>query len=331
MGPGSRRMLDDEQSVGSTRSTISNRSRSLGLDAGPLNAFLNAGPHQRRPSLSSQSVGPGLPLSGPASEAFISTRRSRQDEILKQALQDQSNASRRNSADTEELSSELMEQIPDGDDDDQPKVKGKKKSAFARLKDGITKTGKMTKSTAKGTVNVVRDPKRAVKKVGGFAKDVGKGTVQMALDPKLAAKTAANLGKDITKGTYKVTKGVGKGVAKGSLGVTKAVAKTGVNATTMVVGTALDGAGHLVNGATGLIFKNGLRVDEEDHEAYNAAELKSRRVDNVSLLQRINNVYDGGSGTKDTSTPPRTSQTPRGNGIMVPTLATNQKSQGWDF
>lgn len=347
---GRRRQDDEERSVASTRSTrstmstMSTRSRSLGLDAGPLNAFLNADPQQRRRNGSSHSVGPGLPPTGPPSDSFMRRRKSRQDEILQQAQQERwrarkEEARRRrrtlhgagdDSDYVDEDSSAFMEGIAKGEDNDQPKVKGKpKKGALARLKEGITKTGKVTKSTAKGTVNVVRDPKRAAKKVGGFAKDVGKGTVQMALDPKLAAKTAANLGKDITKGTYKVTKGVGKGVAKGSLGVTKAVAKTGVNATTMVVGTALDGAGHLVHGATS-IFKHGNSANEEDHSTYNASELQSRRR-SLSLLERVNSVYDGSSkpAAKPESSEFKTSL-PRASGVVAPTLMIN-KDQGWDF
>jgi hypothetical protein len=56
----------------------------------------------------------------------------------------------------------------DDDDDDQPRVKGDGMStSFRHLAQGIVKTSaKVTKSTAKGSVNVVRDPKRVAKKVG---------------------------------------------------------------------------------------------------------------------------------------------------------------------
>lgn len=286
---------DDNRSVGSTRSSFSTMSamtgKSLGLDAGPFNAFFKP---ERRPSMSASaaaSVGPGISPDGEEDEKYLRIRKERQDAIMSEAEKDRWKAKKEKGDlydESNNVHASLHDGIPDGDDDDQPMVKTKK-SALQRFKQGISKTGKVTKSTAKGTVNVVRDPKAAAKKVGVFAKDVGKETGKMLLDPKLAAKTAVSLGKDVTKNTYKVTKGVGKGVAKGGLGLTKTVAMTGVNATSMVVGTALDGAGFVVNGATGLIFKNGAAVDEDKYADYNAAELSSRRKGGMSLMERVSN------------------------------------------
>ena len=156
----------------------------------------------------------------------------------------------------------------------------------------------------------------------------------------MAAKKAAHLGLDVTKGTFKVTKGVGKGVAKGGLGLTKGVAKVGVGATTMVVGTALDGAGKVLNGANGLIFKNGQGEEDGDGYAeYYASKLESRRV-GLSLVDRIANVAEASSPDKEAPeaeneaavSARRISDASRSN-VMVPTLniGSNSKSKIWDF
>eukprot|EP00934_Nitzschia_sp_Nitz4_P005198 Nitzschia sp. Nitz4//scaffold21_size171442//169333//171228//NITZ4_002198-RA/size171442-processed-gene-0.64-mRNA-1//-1//CDS//3329542522//5188//frame0 len=350
---GSRRKMkhdDDGESVGgsvasarSSYSTMTTRTgKSLGLDAGPLNAFLNADTSSRRGTprgYGSASVGPGIhPMADEMTlaeeEAFLEERNAKQEEILKLAFGNRK-MKKRNSNEYESdpdrpSGTHTKSDNEDDDDDDQPMMKGQEKGMLARFKKGINKTGRVTRSTAKGTVNVVKDPKRAAKKVGGFAKDVGKEAVNMALNPKLAAKTAASLGKDVTKGTYKVTKGIGKGVAKGGIGLTKTVAMTGVNATTMVAGTVVDGAGKVVYGATGLIFKHGHDSDDDEFADYNAADLQSRRKPNVSLLDRINGVVED-SPEKAASKPRERPR--RGDGLMA-TLVTDTNTfpkDSWDF
>lgn len=329
---------DDNRSVSSSRSsftTISARpGTSLGLDAGPLNAFLHA---ERRPSMhnggSSALAGPGMSPS-PQDEKFLQLRKQKQDEILNEALKDRVKAKKSSESMEDEngLQDGSYGGIPDDADDDQPMVKSKN-SALAMLRKGLSKTGQVTKSTAKGTVNVVRDPKRAAKKVGGFAKDVGKETGKMLMDPKLAAKTAVSLGKDVTVGTYKVTKGVGKGVAKGGIGLTKTVAMTGVNATTMVVGTALDGAGKVMNGATGLIFKSGQGDRDDDYAEYKASELESRRKAGSSLLDRITNPM--GASTNDSAefstTESSRDRRIKNHGLPAMLVTSNGKKDAWDF
>lgn len=64
---------------------------------------------------------------------------------------------------------------------------------------------------------------------------------------------------------------------------------TGVNATMMVAGTALDGAGKVVNGATGLIFKHGHGEIDDQYADYDAAERTDRRKGGMSLMDRVSN------------------------------------------
>ncbi len=326
---------DDNRSVSSSRSSFSTMSgltgKSLGLDAGPLNAFLNA---ERRPSMnatSSASVGPGIAPSHHQDEKFLKLRKERQDEILSLAQKDRWNSQKSSAKSDDNLHASSYDGIPDGDDDDQPMVKGKS-SAFARLRKGISKTGQVTKNTAKGTVNVVMDPKRAAKKVGVFAKDVGKETGKMLMDPKLAAMTAVSLGKEVTVGTYKVTKGVGKGVAKGGIGLTKSVAKSGVNATSMVVGTALDGAGKVMTGASGLIFKSGNGERDEQYVEYKASELESRRRSGSSLLDRVANPMSTSESSEQNGGTDQSARSTRIKNHGVPTLlVSNGNKDSWDF
>lgn len=316
---------DDGCSILSAHSTLSRQTglagRSLGLDAGPLNGLMNSG--QRRGSMAASS---GVTVESNTSHHnndsddndFLNLRRKRQEEIMNQALR-----SNKEKSASDRSPGNVHEHLHDfevGDDDDQPMTRGQKISAFARLKQGISKTGRVTKSTAKGTVNCVRDPKRVAMKVTDFAKDLGKETGKMLLDPKLAAMTAVSLGKDVTIGTYKVTREVGMGVALGGLGLTKTVARTGMDATSMVV----EGAGKVVTGATGLIFKQ--HNDEEDkYDDYNASERADRRLGQKTLLDRFAESSppaktDGG---KPTDTRLKN---------YVPTLvAGNGTSQSWDY
>jgi hypothetical protein len=316
---------DDGCSVSSAHSTVSRRTgragRSIGLDAGPLNALMNSG--QRRGSMTASSgatVGSNIRHHNDDSdeESFLSARRKRQDEIMNQAIQ---LTNEKSSSDlSQDNVHEHLHDFEVGGDDDQPMTQGQKMSAFTRLKQGISKTGKVTKSTARGTVNCVRDPKRVAMKVTDFAKDLGKETGKMLLDPKLAAMTAVSLGKDVTIGTYKVTREVGMGVALGGLGLTKTVARTGLDATSMVV----EGAGKVVTGATGLIFKH--HNDEEDkYDDYNASERADRRLGQKSLLDRFaeSSPPEKTDGDKPSDT--------RLKNYLPALVVGNGTNQGWDY
>jgi hypothetical protein len=266
-----------------------------GLDAGPLNAFLSSG--NQRPLQGSGNFSCDRSISSaPASESFYVKRKERQDEIMEAALKERwENKDQKKDSDVKDAFDNNGD-ITDGeggDDDDQPKVKKKHKTPLAHLKKGLSKTAKTTKGVAKGSVNAVRDPKAAAKKVQGtakkvrgFAQDIGKETGKMILDPRLAAKTAVSFGKDGLGAGFKVGQKVGTGVAKGSLGLTKTVAMTGVGAAGMVVGTALDGAGKVVN-----IFLGDLEEEEEGVAEYDARDLPSRRKA-LSLLDRVSSVTD---------------------------------------
>lgn len=309
---------DDNRSVCTSRSSFSTvsaagRRSSLGVDAGPLNAFLNTG--ERRGSIhgsSGASIGPGVQPEhlDEKAEAFLNQRRERQKAILDEAQKDRWGSKKTAIADSRsDIHEKNVHDIQDLDDDDQPMVQGPKKSALSRLKKGISKTG-----------SVMRDPRRAARKVSGFAKGVGKETGKMLLDPKLAAKTAVSLGKDVTKGTLNVTRGVGMNVAMGGIGITKTVARTGLDATTMVVG----GAGKVVTGATGLIFKHQVQA-EDDCVEYNAAELEHRRRRHISLLDRV----AGSEAATD-----KEDKNPRNTRLKghIPSLdVCNGNKGGWEF
>lgn len=328
-------MNSDDRSVGSNRSAFStmstrSRSRNIGLDAGPLNAFLNTEGFDR----SARSEGAAnAPAEEGQDDEFLKKLKSRQDEILADAIRVQYEADPdKTDDDKNHFNGECGGNMHDIDpDDDQPMVKNKK-GALSMFKRGLSKTAKTTKSAAKGSVNAVKDPKRAAKKVGGFAKDVGKETLKMALDPTLAAKNTVKLGKDGIKGTLKVTKTVGKGVAKGSLGVTKTVVMTGLDTTTYVVGKSIDGAGKVVHGATGLIYKRDKDDDGDGYEDYNAKGLQSRTT--MSLMDRISNVVQ--PGEKPTTEEPtlKSSASLRkssASSLLVPMGTGNSQGASWDF
>jgi hypothetical protein len=323
----SNRCDSDNQSVASGRSTFSTIStrtgKSLGLDAGPLNAFLNA------PSSSGGSV-----ASAPADDVFLRQRKDRQQEILDSALQERWKAKEEekqvNSFDKNYEDSDGEDE--DDDDDDAPKHMNI--TAVSRLRSGLSMTGRATRRAGMGTVNVVRDPRRTAKMVGVFAKDVGQETFKMVMDPTLAAKNAVSLGKDMTMNTVNLTTKVGTGVAKSGLGLTNLVAKTGVNATSMVVGTAIDGAGKVVYGATGLIFNYGGEEEVDEEKEYIAKDLSSRRKASWSLMDRVSGMVDSGSSPEQEATvtvkkPPLK----RGSGpsLLVPTNIISSKSSSWDF
>lgn len=154
------------------------RSRSSGLEGGALNAFLGD-EHIAR----NASQGKGVSSGGmvpQADEKFMRARKSRQDSIMDVALKEkwQFEAKAREEAEMIERRNTSRFDNDDSSDEDGLRF-GKKKGMFGNLKKAVRKSAKMTKSGAKGTVNVVKDPKRAAKKVGGFAKDVGKETGKM--------------------------------------------------------------------------------------------------------------------------------------------------------
>jgi len=317
----------DDLSVGgrSTQTTRSTRSgRSIGLDAGPLNAFLNT--NERR--MSGFSGDGGSICSASTDPKFLERRKERQDAILDLAK----GRSLSLKAEEEEMKQRMAsdDDIESDNDNDSLHEHSKRGSALSRLKRGLSKTRKVTKDT----VNVVKDPKLAAKKVGGAAKVIGKETVKMALDPTLAAKRTVNLGKHGITNTFQVTKNVGTGVAKGGLGLTKTVAKTGVNATTLVVGTAVSGAANVVHDVTGLIFKNGGGEDGEEYQSYDASKLASRRKESFTLLDRVTTTVRDESPDNDAPVPlPSSVAKPslnRKTSLLVPTAGLGGKSS-WDF
>jgi hypothetical protein len=322
----SNRSDSDNQSVSSGRSSfsaISTRSgKSLGLDAGPLNAFLNA-----------PSSG-GSVASAPADDDFLRQRKDRQQKILDSALQERWKSKEEEKQVNSFGNSNEISDGEDEDDDDDDAPKHMNMTAISRLRSGLSMTGRATRRAGMGTVNVVRDPRRTAKMVGVFAKDVGQETFKMVMDPTLAANNAFSLGKDMTMNTVNLTKNVGTGVAKSGLGLTNLVAKTGVNATSMVVGTAIDGAGKVVYGATDLIFKRGGEDEVDDEEEYIAKDLSSRRKASWSLIDRVSGMVDS-SGSPEQETTATVKKTPakRGSGpsLLVPTNIVSSKSSSWDF
>ena len=165
---------DGGNSVASGLSTMSTRtrSRSSGLEGGALNAFLGD-EHIARNASRGKGFSPGG-MVAQADEKFMRARKSRQDLIMDVALKDklQFEAKVREEAETTER---INNSRFDSDSSHEDGLRfGKKKGMFGNLKRAARKSAKMTKSGAKGTVNVVKDPKRAAKKVRGFAKDVGK-------------------------------------------------------------------------------------------------------------------------------------------------------------
>jgi len=261
---------------------------------------------------------------------FLNARRQCQEEILNHAQRMRNTNSKTSTSLFKDNDSNFYD-LTHGDDDEEFMYTDQKRGPLARLKSGISKTRRVTKNTAKGTVSCVKDPKQLAMKVGGFAKDLGKETGKILLDPKLAAMTAVSLGKE-----------VGKGVAMGGLGLTKTVARTGLDATSLVVG----GAGKVVTGATGLIFKHS-NDDEEMDKEYDASGLSDRRVGGPSLLDRFADEEsttpsqppssDGGGGglSSTTNVSDSTRRKSTSNSRIksyVPTLVVgNGTNQGWDY
>jgi hypothetical protein len=268
---------EDGDSVTSALSTLSTRSRrSSGLEGGALNAFLGDEKVARNASLGKGVFSSSTVATTSADEKFLQNRKARQDHIMDVAIKGkwQYKAKARKQSDLNTTGT----YSDDSSDEDGLKF-GKKKGIMGTLKKAACKSAKLTKSGAKGTVNVVKDPKRAAKKVGGFAKDVGKETTKMVLDPTLAAKRTAQGVKDTVKLTTKVT----SSVAKGSYGVTKSIAKTGVKGTSNVVGKTFDG---VVHGATGLFLRRDESIDGDEYAEYDPSALTNRRKRD-SLVHRF--------------------------------------------
>ncbi|KAG7360839.1 hypothetical protein IV203_035938 [Nitzschia inconspicua] len=264
---------DDCDSVTSGMSIASTRSRrNTGLEGGALNAFLGDEAMVRNASRGKEFYSGATVASSSADEQFLRDRKARQDLILDVAQKERWRFEEQ-SREQDEMSERLNDTPGEAYDDDSDGDSlhfGKKKGIMGNLKRAVRKSAKITKSGAKGTVNVVKDPKRAAKKVGDFAKDVGKETTKMVLDPSLAAKRTAKGVKDTVKLTTKVT----NTVAKGSYGMTKSIAKTGVKGTSMVVGKTIDG---VVYGATGLFIKKDGATEGSEYEEYDPSVLTNRR------------------------------------------------------
>lgn len=331
----------------SMHSTTSTRShRRSGLEGGALNAFLadervardaSKGLGVHRSSDSVMHVEP--------SEAYLRERKSRQDLIMDVAIKEKWQYQGRASRDAE-LQDRQQRTIDDSDNDDssdEDRLRHQKEEGLIRnLTKAVRKTAKTSKSAAKGTVNVVKDPKRAARKVGGFAKEVGKETAKMVMDPSLAAKR----GKNGIKGTVNLTTKVTGTVAKGGIGLTTSLAKNSLNVTTKVVGTTIDGAGKVVHGAVGFL-KNEKDDADDEYAEYDPRALISRQKSS-SLINRFVPGEDHKKGegndnsddyVPDTSLKRRGNRFRKGTGApnplisptLVPTLETGRSSGSWDL
>ena len=277
---GGGRSDDDDGSVASARSTGTARSRGRysGLEGGAFNAILGDENMARNASRGRGFSG-GSVASTPADDKFLQDRKERLDLIMGVAMKEKEQYQARAAQEEQQV------MVGDGSDysSDEDGLKfGKKKGVMGNLRRAVRKSAKLTRSGAKGTVNVVKDPKRAAKNVGGFAKNVGKETTKMVLDPTLAAKRTAKGMKKTAQLTTKVT----GSMAKGSYGMTKSIAKNGIKGTTNFVGTTLDGAGKVVHGATGLIFKKDGEEGGIVYAAYDPSALQHRQRRNT-LIDRF--------------------------------------------
>ena len=256
-----------------------------GLDGGPFNGFLN----------SSDDI-PDKP-SREITESFRGRRASTIEVILSEAKTQKWERESKERPEQEMRVhndfEDMLGQGSDDDDDDQPRMKGKKKEkGLKQIANLVLITAKLSRSTVKGSVNAVRDPKRAAKNIGHFTKDAAKGTVNVVRDPKKAAMNVTNLTTKTIKGTVKIGANVTKDVAKGGFKVTRTVAKGSLGATTMVVGRTTDGLGKVVHGATGLIIKREKGELGQGHAEYHAKDLACRRKASMSLMDRMTEVVD---------------------------------------
>jgi hypothetical protein len=304
---------DDGDSITSGLSTMSARTRrSSGLEGGALNAYLGDESMARNASLGKGLFSGATVATTSADEKFLQVRKARQDLIMDVAMKEkwQLEERLREHSEMVERQTATGTYSDDSSDDDGLKF-GKKKGIMGNLKKVVRKSAKLTKSGAKGTVNVVKDPKRAAKKVGDFAKDVGKETTKMVLDPTLAAKRTAKG----VKGTVKLTTKVTNTVAKGSYGVTKSIAKTGVKGTTKVVGKTIDG---VVHGATGLFLKRDEVADGNEYAEYDPSVLTNRRKSDT-LVDRFGEAESAKTEDVDAL---RKARIPVHASILAPTVRT---------
>lgn len=330
---------DDGNSIASGMSAFSTRSsmttRKTGLEGGGLNAVLSdpqALRIGRRASLDRSMMGSGASvMSAPPDDDFIQQRKERQDRILDVALKEKyaNEAREREEETSQQISRQGDGQGEDGDSDSDGSLKvgtKKKNGLLAKMQRAAKKTAKVSKSGAKGTVNVVKDPKRAAKKVGGFAKSVGKETGKMVLDPTLAAKMGAKNIKATAKLTTKMTKSLGKETLK--------LANTGLDVTSLVVGSTIDGTALLVNGATGLIIK---RRDDDtgiEYADYDPKTIQGRQKDS-SLISRFASTDNSRSHGDETAQDKSLRRLSR-NSLNTPTVlapsikAGNSGAGGWD-
>jgi hypothetical protein len=272
---------------GTSLSSASTHRRKIGsgLDGGPFNGFLN----------SSDDV-PEKPARE-ITESFRGRRASSIECILSEA---KTQKWERESKDRPEQEMRVHNDFDDmlgqgsgDDDDDQPRMQQKKKEkGLKQIANLVCITAKLSRSTVKGSVNAVRDPKRAAKNLGNFTKDAAKGTVNVVRDPKKAAMNVTNLTTKTIKGTVKIGANVTKDVAKGGFKVTRTVAKGSLGATTMVVGRTTDGLGKVVHGATGLIIKREKGELGQGHAEYHAKDLACRRKESMTLMDRVTEVVD---------------------------------------
>ena len=302
----------DDRSVSSSASQLRRGGKSSGLDGGPLSAFLGGIEVKKKRGGSGASVVNVPRLDDEEKEVdedFVRDRGSHIDNILNQAKNEREEEIARLE---EEARLAELENLSDSEDDEAlPTMqKIKKKGVKYLMKKGV----KVTRSTAKGSVNAVRDPKRAAKNVGKLTKDVAKGSVNAVLDPKAAAKKATKLTTKGIKGTMDIGKDVTTGIAKGGFKVTKTVAKGGLGATTKVVGKTTDGLGKVVTGATGLVYKRS-SMKEEDDDEYDASNMACRQRTQTSLLDRLGSDY---SERSDEMKKPATLSSAPGSSLLVP-------------
>jgi hypothetical protein len=304
-GGGSRSLLSS--SCHNPRRKIGN-----GLDAGPFNGFLNS-----------------------TDDTSEKPARERRSSTIDGILNEAKNKKYEQKAQEVEIHNHYDDMLENGSAFDQERMNQKKEKGLQQIANLVITTAKLTRSAAKGSVNAVRDPKRAVKNFGHFTKDAAKGTVNMVRDPKKAAMNVTNLTTKTIKGTVKFGANVTNDVAKGGFEVTRAVAKGSLDATTMVVGRTTDGLGNVVNGATGLFgVKRGEKGQTIGQAEYHAKDLPCRRKAALTLMDRVIEVVDPSdealiaAATKQ----PNTSRTTASASWLVPAAATpGRASMGsWD-
>jgi hypothetical protein len=302
----------------SSSSTHNRRKLGSGLDAGPFNGFLN--------STDDMPEKPARERRSSTIDGILTEAKNKKYE--QKAKLGQQEVRVNNHYDEDMLG------IGNGSYDQQ-RTKQKKEKGLQQIANLVITTAKLTRSAAKGSVNAVRDPKRAVKNVGHFTKDAAKGTVNVVRDPKKAAMNVTNLTTKTIKGTVKFGANVTNDVAKGGFKVTRTVAKGGLGATTMVVGRTTDGLGNVANGTAGFFGVKRGKGQGEDQAEYHAKDLPCRRKGTMSLMDRVTEVVDTSDEALITAATkqPNTSRTPASSSLLVPAAATPgraAKMGSWD-